>query len=67
MKGGGTIASTSRYGKPNMTNLPKDLGVRIFKTILATPAPDFKKMHEESVELERQMMIERDKHKNDRK
>ena len=67
MKGGGTMASTSRYGKPNMTNLPKDLGVRIFKTILATPTPDFKKMHEKSVELERQMMIERDKHKNDRK
>ena len=67
MNGGGTMASTSRYGKPNMTNLPKDLGVRIFKTILAAPTPDFKKMHEKSVELERQMMIERDKHKNDRK
>ena len=38
------MASTSRYGKPNMTNLPKDLGVRIFKTILATPTPDFKKI-----------------------
>ena len=66
-KGGNIMATTSRFGKPNMTNLPKDLGVRIFKTILATPAPDFKKMHEESLELERQMMIEREKHKNDGK
>ena len=61
------MATTSRFGKPNMTNLPKDLGVRIFKTILATPAPDFKKMEQEADELERQMMIEREKHKNESK
>ena len=59
------MTPTTKFGKPNMTNLPKDLGVRIFKTILSTPAPDFQKLHEESVELERQMMIEREKHKND--
>lgn len=61
------MTSSSRFGKPNMANLPKDLGTRIFKTILATPAPDFKKMHEESVELEKQMKLEREKHRNDRK
>ena len=61
------MASTTEFGKPNMTNLPKDLDVRIFRTILSTPAPDFQKMHEESMELERQMMIERQKHKNDNK
>ncbi len=59
------MASTMKFDKPNMTNLPKDLGMRIFRTILSTPVPDFQKMHEESIELERQMMIEREKHKND--
>ena len=58
------MATTTRYGKPNMTGLPKDLGMRIFKTILSTPAPDFEKMHQESMELERQMKIEREKHRN---
>lgn len=58
------MATTTRYGKPNMTGLPKDLGVQIFKTILATPAPDFEKMHKESMELERRMMEEREKRKN---
>lgn len=57
------MATTARIGKPNLTGLPKDLGVRIFKTILATPAPDFEKMEQEANELERQMKNEREKHK----
>lgn len=61
------MATTTRYGKPNMTGLPKELGVQIFKTILSTPAPDFEKMHQESMELMRQMEIERERHKNDTK
>lgn len=61
------MATTSRYGKPNMTGLPKELGMRIFKTILSTPAPDFEKMHQDSMELMRQMEIEREKHKDDSK
>lgn len=59
------MATTTRYGKPNKTGLPKDLGVQIFKTILSTPPPNFEKMHQESMELERRMMEERVKHKND--
>lgn len=55
----------SKYGKPNMTGLPKDLGKHIFETIRSTPAPDFKRMHQESVELEMQMKKEREKHRND--
>jgi len=61
------MTRTRKFGKPNMTGLPKDLGMRIFRTILSTPVPDFQKMHEESIELERQMLIEREKHKNDKK
>lgn len=58
------MATTTRYGKPNMTGLPKDLGIQIFKTILSTPAPDFEKMHQESAALERRMKEERKKRKN---
>ena len=61
------MATTTRFGKPNMTNLSGDLGKRIFKTILATPAPDFDAMEREADELERQMKIEREKHKYDNK
>ena len=56
------MATSTRFGKPNMTGLPKELGERIFKTILSTPAPDFDKMEQEADELERQMKIEREKH-----
>ena len=44
------MASTSRYEKPNMTNLPKDLGVRIFKTILA---PHHSRFQENAREISR--------------
>ena len=57
------MTTTTRYGKPNMTGLPKDLGVSIFKTILSTPAPDFSKMEQEADELEREMKMERERHK----
>ena len=46
------MATTTEFGKPNMTNLPKDLGTRIFRTILSTPAPDWDKMEREADELE---------------
>ena len=36
-----------RYGKPCMTNLPPELGVRIFKQILNSPRPDVEKMEAE--------------------
>lgn len=57
------MAAAKRFGKPNMTGLPKDMGSRIIKTILSTPAPDFEKMELEANELERQMKLEREKHK----
>ena len=58
------MATSTRYGKPNMAALPKDLGMRIIKTIRETPSPDFNKMHLESVELEKQMKLELEKHTN---
>ena len=61
------MTPTMKFVKPNMTGLPKDLGMRIFRTILSTPAPDWEKMKQEADELERQMLIEREKHKNDKK
>lgn len=45
------MAEISRYNKPSMTNLPRDLGVAIFKQILNSPAPDREKMRAESRRL----------------
>ena len=59
------MAQTIRYRKPQMTNLPKDVGEKIFKMILSSQAPDLQKMHERSLELEQQMMEERKKHKDE--
>ena len=50
------MAYTAKYGKPNMTNLPNELGIGIFEQILNTPKPDYMKMHEESMKLEREMV-----------
>lgn len=49
--GGVDMAEISRYNKPSMTNLPRDLGVAIFKQILNSPAPDREKMRSESRRL----------------
>ncbi len=45
-----------RYRKPNMANLPADLGTQIIEQILSTPRPDYEKMREEAVQLEREMI-----------
>ena len=55
------MADVIRYGKPNMTNLPTDLGKAIFKRILSTPVPDRNKMKAESAELLKEMIRERDR------
>ena len=55
------MAYSTRFGKPNMTNLPSDLGKAIFKQILSTPRPDYTKMQEEAVKLEREMVKVREK------
>lgn len=47
------MGSAARYGKPNMTNLPSELGKAIFRQILSTPAPDREKLSMESRKLER--------------
>lgn len=49
--GGADMADNSRYNKPSMTNLPRELGVAIFKQILNSPAPDREKMRAESRRL----------------
>ena len=51
------MAYPKKYGKPNMTNLPLELGIGIFDQILNTPKPDYMKMQEESMRLERKMII----------
>lgn len=58
---------SANYMKPNMTGLPKELGTRIFRTILSTPAPDWDRMEREADELERKMIKERKKHGDWRK
>ena len=54
-----------KYGKPNMTNMPKEIGIKIFKEILNSPIPDRKKLMEEADELEKKMKDERNKRKTD--
>lgn len=55
------MADTVRYGKPSMTNLPPELGARIFKQILSSPVPDREKMRRESARLLNEMVAERDR------
>ena len=40
-----------------MTNLPNELGIGIFEQILNTPKPDYMKIQEESMRLERKMVV----------
>lgn len=55
------MAEVSRYNKPSMTNLPRDLGVAIFKQILNSPAPDREKMRTESRRLVKENIKVREK------
>ncbi len=55
------MAEVSRYNKPSMTNLPRDLGVAIFKQILNSPAPDREKMRTESRRLVKENVKVREK------
>lgn len=52
---------TTRYAKPNMVNLPKELGRAIFRQILSTPKPDDAKLEEEARMLEREMVKVRER------
>ena len=51
------MAYPKKYGKPNMTNLPNEFGIGIFEQILNTPKPDYMKIQEESMRLERKMVV----------
>lgn len=51
-----------RYGKPSMTDLPAELGVRIFKQILSTPPIDYDQMKKRSDELLKQMTEDMKRH-----
>lgn len=53
-----------RYGKPNMTNLPTDLGKSIFNTIMNTPRPDDREVDRKAAEVEDRIRRARSK-KND--
>ena len=50
------MATPVRYGKPSMTNLPKELGIAIFKQILSTPKPDYEKIGADAKALEKKML-----------
>jgi len=56
----------SRYHKPNLTGMPRKLGTKVFREILASPKPDRIKMHEESMRLEAEMIKEMEKYRNGR-
>lgn len=53
--------SDIRYGKPNMNNLPYELGKSIFEEILNSPKVDRENRKKESLELEKQMIEARKK------
>lgn len=50
------MATPTRFGKPNMTNLPSDLGIAIFKQILSTPRYDYEGRRAKAKELEKKML-----------
>lgn len=55
------MATPTRFGKPCMTNLPKELGIAIFKQILSTPKPDYEKIDAEAKALEKKILEARQK------
>ena len=55
--------TVTQYPKPNMTNLPRELGRMIFEEIRQSPKADREKMHEISMQLEEKMLEERKKEK----
>ena len=61
------MAYTTRYAKPNMSNLPPALGKAIFSQILSTPKPDDEKLNEEARMLEKEMIKGRDREDAQRK
>ena len=54
------MAFSTRYAKPNMADLPSDLGKAIFRQILSTPKPDDERLSEEARMLAKEMIKVRD-------
>ena len=53
--------SNTRYGKPNMNNLPYELGRSIFEEMDKSPKIDRQKRIEEALQLQKKMMEARRK------
>ena len=53
------VANTVRFGKPSMTDLPYELGRRIFSQMNSTPKPDFTKTRKEVDEIKQKIIAER--------
>ena len=54
------MAFSTRYAKPNMTNLPAELGRAIYQQIMSTPKPDDERIAAEARKLEKEMIKVRD-------
>ena len=52
-----------RYRKPNMANLPPDVGRDIIRQILNTPPPDWEARQKEADRLEQEIMKELEREK----
>ena len=59
------MAQRIRYGRPNMADLPSELGKDIIQQIMSTPAPDRAKMRAESAELRRKIVEEMEREKSE--
>jgi len=59
------MANEIRYGKPSMTNLPPELGKRIFEQILNSPKVNWNEMHKKAQKLEKDMINELEKQDNE--
>ena len=57
-------SSVQGYRKPNMTNLPTDLGKRIFRQIQNTKAPNYAKMRKEADMYEKLIALELERKNN---
>ena len=58
--------SNIRYGKPNMNNLPYELGKSIFEEMDKSPKVDRQKRKEEALELQKKMMEARRKEEHEK-
>ena len=53
------MTTLQRYPKPCMTNMPRDVGLQVFREILSSSPPDPVKMKMELDEFEMRILAER--------